>query len=152
MSANDGRSVCIVILGGVLLATSAAGCQSRPGVGPLPGPPAGDVTFSKSQPANPFTSITPGLFARTVYSADSGAGYRVEVRDLLVGPGQKASGSLPGAAVLEIRSGAGTMTVAGRTQELRTGSTLSLPDGQAFAIQNTGAGALTIRVHLLSGT
>lgn len=152
MSANHRRSLCIAVLAGLLLAASAAGCQSRPGIGPLPGPPAGEINFSKSQPANPFTSVAPGLLARTVYSADSGAGYRVDVRDLLVGPGQKASASLPGAAVIEIRSGAGVMTMAGQSRELRTGSTLSLPEGQAFAIENTGGGALTIRVHLLSGT
>lgn len=153
MSANHRRSFRVAALAGLLLAAAVIGCQSRAGVGPLPGPEAGPITFSRTQPANAFTSLAPGILTRTVYSAGSGAGYRVEVRDLLVGPGQKASAvSLPGGAVIEVRSGQGVITVAGQRRELRIGATLTLSQDQAFDVENTGGGGLAIRVHLLSGT
>jgi hypothetical protein len=63
---------------------------------------------------------------RTLFIAPSGIGFRVEVRDLLVGPRQTTSlASLPGAAIFEVCSGGGIVTLAGDPQEVQLGSTFA---------------------------
>lgn len=119
------------------------------GTGLLPGPQPGEVKFSKYQPDNPYTQLAPGLMARTVFGVGSGAGYRVEVRDLLVGPGQRTSNvSLPGPAVFEVRSGNAVITTAGKSQEVRMGFAFALSERARFAIENKADSAFTIRVHM----
>jgi hypothetical protein len=98
---------------------------------------------------NPYQQLVPGLLTRTLFTASSGAGFRVEVRDLLVGPRQTTSPvSLPGAAVFEVRSGSGLVTLAGDSQEVQPGSSFALSEGGEFAIKNETAVPLIIRAHL----
>src|SRR2546422_591309 len=60
----------------------------------------------EDQPANPYRPAFGNALARDIYSSSSGTGFRVDIRDFLVGPGRKASGiRLAGPAVVEIRSG-----------------------------------------------
>ena len=98
------------------------------------------------QPENPYKQLAPGLLTRTLFIAPSGSGFRVEIRDFLVGPRQRTSDvSLPGPAILEVRSGSGFVTVAGYSQKVQIGSTFALPEGAAFAIDNGSDLPLTIR-------
>ncbi len=130
------------------------GCKSwsqrgAKGVGLLPRASLGETKFSSYQPKNPYAALAAGIMTRTLFETSSRQGYHVEVRDLLVGPGQHSeSVSLPGAAVFEVRSGSGVMTVNGKPQELKLGSTFTLPEGQAFTIENKSDSALAMRVHL----
>lgn len=130
------------------------GCKSwsqrgAKGIGLLPKASPGETKFSSYQPKNPYATLASGIMTRTLFETSSGQGYHVEARDLLVGPGQHGeSVSLPGAAVFEVRSGSGVMTVSGNAQELKLGSTFSLPEGQAFTIENKSDSALAMRVHL----
>lgn len=119
------------------------------GTGLLPGPQPGEVKFSKYQPDNPYTQLTPDLLARTVFRVASGTGYRVEVRDLLVGPGQKTSNvSLPGPAVFEVRSGNAVITTVGKSREVGMGFAFALSEGARFAIENGADSTFIIRVHM----
>lgn len=119
------------------------------GTGLLPGPPSGKIGFAQYEPQNPYDQLAPGLLTRTLHRVASGTGYRVEVRDLLVGPGQQTSEvSLPGAGVFELRSGSGVITAGGKRQETRVGSAFALSEGQTFAISNRGEAPIAIRVHL----
>jgi mannose-6-phosphate isomerase-like protein (cupin superfamily) len=132
----------------------ASGCESwfqhgGKGVGTLPQTPVSEANFSKTEPAKPFSKFADGLATRTLFQASDGAGTQVEVRDLLIGPGQKTeSTSLPGAAVLEIRSGGGTIQIGEKQQELTSGATLSVPEKAAFTIENKSDVPMTIRVFL----
>jgi len=135
----------------VMLQTACGGIYrtGADGTGLLPGPPPGEVKFSKYQPENPYTQVAKGLLTRTVYQAASGTGYRVEVRDLLVGPGQSSPEvSLPGAAVFEVRSGNAIVTSAGKPLEVRAGSAFALSEGASFAIENRADSQLSMRVHV----
>ncbi len=135
----------------VLLQTACGGMYQTgaDGTGLLPGPPPGEVKFSKYQPENPYTQLAKGLLTRTVFEAASGAGYRVEVWDLLVGPRQTSSEvTLPGAAVFEVRSGIALITSAGKSLEVRAGSAFSLSEGASFAIENKAESPFSIRVHV----
>lgn len=142
-----------------ILATAAIqlGCQAvtgtrGDGTAPLPKPPAGELMPSDYQPEQPYVAQAQGLLMRTVFSADSGAGYRVEVRDLLVGPRQRtARGSLPGAAVLEVRSGAGAVNAGGRPLSVRVGTTFALAEGETISVVNDGEMPIAIRAYVLVG-
>jgi mannose-6-phosphate isomerase-like protein (cupin superfamily) len=119
----------------------------------LPEAGPNEQQLSPYQPQNPYTELGKGILTRTVFETDAGSGLRVEVRDLLVGPGQSsASVSLPGAAVFEVRLGSGTLAVGGASQELRTGSTLHVAEGQAFVINNKAETPIAIRVYLVRAT
>jgi len=134
----------------------ASGCESwfqhgGKGVGTLPQTPVSEVNFSKTEPAKPFSKLADGLAARTLFQASDGAGTQVEVRDLLIGPGQKTeSASLTGAAVFEIRSGNGTMQTGEKQRELTPGVTLSLSEKATFTIENKADSPMAIRVFLFT--
>jgi hypothetical protein len=98
-------------------------------------------------PRDAYRPYAPGLLARTVYLAGKAGRVEVELWDLLVGPGKKTGlVSLPGAAVLDVRSGGGAVAVGGKTVELRMGATLAIDEGQGFTLENrVPDGALTIR-------
>jgi hypothetical protein len=144
---------------GLLCAALAlsAGCRSAGGQGAgvelLTAPAPGEATFSDYQPEIPYSEEIPGCLTRTVYEADSGEGYRILIRDLLVGPGKSAAGiSLPGAAVLEVRSGSGSLVLGGETVKLATGSTVEVAAGQPIDLENASQIALTIRAFILIAT
>ena len=93
--------------------------------------------LSETEPLQPLREFAPGLMARTLYVAESNDPYRIEVWDLLVGPGKKTSAvSLPGAAVIEIRSGRGVLTIAGKAGDVAQGAVISVNDGDQLAIEN----------------
>lgn len=131
-----------------------SGCESwlqhgKKGTGALPQTPVNEANFSKTEPAMPFSKFANGLATRTLFQVSDGAGTQVEVRDLLIGPRQKTeSTSLPGAAVLEIRSGEGTIRIDERLLELTPGSTHSVPEKAAFVIENKSDLPMTIRAFL----
>jgi len=121
------------------------------GVGLLAQAPPGETKFSSYQPRNPYAQLAPGIATRTLFETSSDRGYRVEVRDLLVGPGKRTENvSLPGAAVFDIRSGIGVITIGGRPQNLTVGSTFTVADRETFTIENTGGDPIAIRVHLFA--
>ena len=118
---------------------------------PLPEVLAGDQNFSAYKPEGPFSEMAPGALARTVFQSPGPAGYRIEVRDVRVTPRKKAEDlTLPGAAFAEVRYGTGVMTAGDKRQDLALGATLSISQGQHFALESTSDQPLIIRVHLLA--
>ncbi|MCI0557092.1 MAG: hypothetical protein MN733_01245 [Nitrososphaera sp.] len=101
------------------------------------------------QPGNFYEQLAPGLLTRTLFTASSGTDFSIEVRELLFGPGQRTSQvSLPGAAVFEVRSGEGIVTVSEQPQKIQPGSTFALSEGETFQIENEANTPITMRVHL----
>ena len=105
-----------------------------------------------TQPADAFRQIVPGLLARTIYTAESSGPHRVEIWDIVVGPGMKSEATtFPGGAVLEVRGGHGSITIDDKRQELPLGSTLPVDDGHKFALENADKeAALSLRVVVIS--
>ena len=111
------------------------------------------LSLAEEQPrTNLFKQYAPALLTRTVYVAPADAPYHVEMWDLLVGPRRKTDAvSLPGSAVLEVRSGAGLVTIDGKPHALRMGSTFAINEGSQFAIDNgQQPRALSIRAIVIS--
>lgn len=100
----------------------------------------------------PFEQMTSGLFVRKTYEADSTGRLRVQIWDLLVGPGKKSEPvELPGAAILEVRSGSGTIILDTERKLLALGTSLSVDEGSSIAFDNSnGAGRLAIRTIVIT--
>lgn len=132
-----------------------AGCQSWQQRGPkgtalLAKPADNEKKFSSFQPANPLVQTAPGLFSRTVFETPGPPGMQIEVRDLLIGPAQRAENiKLPGTQVAEVRAGGGAVTIDGRRQAIKAGLTFAIPDGKSFTIENTTSEAIQIRVYVI---
>ncbi len=147
-----------------------SGCQPDPSsrefaektmggsAGLLPGPPAvGEIRFSQYQPETESQELTTGLLSQTAFdtagetaAAAPAQSYRVEVRNLLVGPGKStAEATLPGAAVFEVRSGNGTVTIGSASQEITTGSTFAVSEGESFRLTNSSEMGLALRVYVI---
>jgi hypothetical protein len=132
---------------------SCSGCETRQEseqTPPLPEAGPDERNFSSDQVKNPYAELSKGLLARTVFETDAPGDVHIEVRDLLVGPGQTtASVSLPGAAVFEVRLGSGKFVVDGKSREIQTGATLAVSEGESFVVENKGENPIAIRVHLI---
>ena len=126
---------------------------------PLPGPPPdAEIQYSPYSPANPQEEIASGLLSQNAFDTGEGTDaaaappgrYGVTVRNLLVGPGKSTeAASLPGGGVFEVRSGAGTVTIGDREQEIAGGSTFSVSEGESFRLRNTSDTGLALRVYVI---
>jgi len=135
--------------------------RAAPSIGP---PPAATAVAAQEeeQVEGGYRQVRPGLLTRPVFAgpaaaagaaAAAGGGLGVEVRDLLVGPGRSSSGFELGDAggVFEVRSGTGVAVVDGERKEIATGSTFAVSSGGVLDLENTGDGALVIRVFVIEG-
>ena len=121
------RSRRLVAVGVALI--MSAGCQSVSDGGGRLLPPAlpRGPDFSEYGPDHPYESPKDGVAERSVFTASSGEGYNVEVRDFLVSPAQpKAHVVLAGAALLEVREGYGKATAGERKLDLRPGTVFTV--------------------------
>lgn len=136
----------------LVLASVSAGCrrETAQGGGPLPPPslPPGGALQESIQ--NRFGELSSGVFTRTVYRTAAEAAPKVEVRDLEIAPGKTlAQLALPGAAVLEVRSGQASARVGTATRQLQTGAVLALSEGEALGLDNRGDVPLSVRLYVI---
>jgi len=117
---------------------------------PLPEVAAGDTGYSSYKPAIPYEELGPSVLTRTIFDAVGPAGFHVEVRDLRVDARRKSEDiHLPGAAFLEVLDGSGVLTMAGKQQEVLSGSTFSMSQGQSLTLEVTSDQPLTIRARVV---
>jgi hypothetical protein len=117
----------------------------------LPEVAAETKELSTYQPAKPYAALNNGVLARTVFQTDGPAGYHVDVQDWQVPAGKQADGSsLAGGAIVEVRSGTGSLQSGGQKNDLALGAVTSIPQGQAFTIANTGQVPLILRLYVVS--
>lgn len=106
------------------------------------------------EPRDAYRSFATGLLVRTRFApADKDARYAIEIWDAMVGPGKASEKArLPGAAVVEVRSGTGVLTVGGKPHQLRAGATASIDDGADFTLTNSDKDSpLILRVTVIRG-
>ena len=111
-----------------------SGCQTVPKVGgrqALPPVPPGTTQLSDDKPDHPYEPWGEGVAGRSMFTSPSDEGYTVEVRDYLVSPlNPEALVRLDGAAVLEVRQGAGAAKVDGEKIMLSPGSVFTVDIGK----------------------
>jgi hypothetical protein len=126
-------AACVTVC--AALAASQTGGAPPPG-GPI-GPPSTPQRLSGVEPRDPYRQIADGLLARTRFADAKGRPFAVEVLDLIVGPGKTtAKTRLPGAAVIEVRSGKGTLAAGGKTRDLTGGTSSAVDDGDEVTFAN----------------
>jgi mannose-6-phosphate isomerase-like protein (cupin superfamily) len=114
-------------------------------------PPQANAKPSGYQPPQAYETIGPGVSSRTLNGASTGTGYRLELREVIVGPAKRGAGiDLKGASLLEVLSGAGTLTCGQNRQDLRPGAVLSIPAGQACTVDNTGEVQVSFRAYVVT--
>jgi hypothetical protein len=136
------RLVPWLVLGAGLIAVLAVLLATGPARAQVTAPP--DASLKQ---------VAPGLLGRPIYTAEApAAAYRVQVWELLVGPGRRSEPTtFPGALVLEVRSGSGAITIDDKRQDVKIGTTLAVHDGSRFAIENTDKeAALSLRGVVIS--
>jgi hypothetical protein len=105
------------------------------------------------EPKDAYRSFAPALLVRTRFAppADKDARSAIEIWDAMVGPGKASEKArLPGAAVIEVRSGTGVLTVGSKPQELRAGTTATIDDGADFTLTSSDKDApLILRVTII---
>jgi hypothetical protein len=129
----------------------AFGAPAQSASEPVAGTPVTPPRLTSVEPRDPYRSIAPGLLARTRYVADRTGPYTLEVWDLMVGPGKTSEKArLPGAAVVEVRSGTGILSSGGKSVDLRLGATAPLAEAADFSLGNTDKEApLILRATLI---
>jgi hypothetical protein len=98
-----------------------------------------------------MVQLAPGVLAteEAVFATDSIPGYQVRVRDLVIGPNQKADAvPLQGHALMELRSGEAEVAINGVSTRRQTGDLWLVPRGARFAIRSL-AEATIIRTTML---
>jgi hypothetical protein len=133
-----------------------AGCRHMPGqrargVGTLPPPPPPDqIKHSDYKPEKPLVQLSPGVASRTLFTADEGAPYHVELQEIIIAPQQRATNlTLPGGAVVEVLEGEGAAAAGERRQDLRAHSTFAAAEGEPLNLENRGETHLTLRVLVI---
>lgn len=132
-----------------------SGCKSwsergAKGLGTLPPASPNETKFSPYQPAHPYQQLTKGLLGRKLYTAPLEFGAAVEIHDFLVGPHQRSdSYTLQAAAIFEVKSGSGLLSLKDMPQKIETGTVVSVPAAQRFAIENQTDIPIAIRVEIL---
>jgi hypothetical protein len=112
-------------------------------------PPPERIQLSQSRADRPFVATPAGLAERLTFTATDD-GYRIDVRDILVAPGQKAVDvEMPGAAIVEVREGGGIATIGGRERPLTMGATFTLSQGDRARVEARG-GPLILRAHVFA--
>jgi mannose-6-phosphate isomerase-like protein (cupin superfamily) len=149
------RFRCYALSGLLALSVCVMGCtrwseRGAKGIGTLPPASPNETRFSPYQPAHPYQQLAKGLLGRRWYSAPPEFGTAAEVHDLLVGPNQRSQNyAFQAAAIFEVKSGSGMLTLVDKRQKFETGSVLSLPPAQPFSIENQSDIPIAIRVELL---
>lgn len=148
------RNTLIVCSAAVALTVS--GSASAQGdvdgnTGPLPPPPAGAAEYKAQAPAIPFERIgTQGGSMRTLFQGAGPGNSRVEIRELIIGPRAVVELQPPsGVALLDPRSGVGSVEAGGRAEQLSSGAVVAIASGVPLAIRNNGDAALVVKLFIV---
>jgi quercetin dioxygenase-like cupin family protein len=128
----------------------ATACKREAADGGGPLPPVDSSLQARDSIQHPFDEIAPGVFSRVVYRTPPSAGPGVEVRDIELAQGKAiAPLTFPGAVVIEVRSGKGSLRLASKSQEVQAGGTFGLSQGDSLQLANKEAGPLSLRVYVI---
>ena len=131
------RFVAVAVV--LILGTGCRTAFEEGGKHGLPPAPPGTTDFSDYEPIHPYLPSGNGVAARSMYTTASQEGYGVEIRDFLVAlTYPDADLGLSGAAVLEVRRGAGEAVVGEQRIELRPGVVFTADAGQSLRITARG--------------
>jgi hypothetical protein len=135
-----------------LAACSAAwGQDQEPGMGELP-PPSLDLPIFAGQPAtHPFEAMSGRAAASRVLFEGAGPdNTQIVIREMLIGPGADVRlDALRGPALVDLRSGAGTLRAGDRLEQLQIAKAISVKPGVPIELTNDGDDSLMLRLYVV---
>jgi hypothetical protein len=152
---EEGPIFRVAYLGVVALSLTvfspAWGQDQEPGTGELPPPPPDLPIFSGKPVTSPFeaTAVQPSA-SRVMFEGAGPENTRIVIREMLIGPGAHMRlDALPGPALVDLRSGAGTLRVGDRSEQLQIARAISVEPGFPIELTNNGGGSLLLRLYLV---
>ena len=129
----------------------AWGQDQGPGMGDLP-PPSPDLPIFAGQPGtHPFEPMSGQAAASRVLFEGAGPdNTQIVIREMLIGPGADVRlDALPGPALVDPRSGAGTLRAGDRSEQLQISTAISVEPGVPIEITNHGDNSLMLRLYIV---
>ena len=121
------------------------------GTGELPPPSANLPVFASQPVSRPFEAM-PGQTAasRVLFEGAGPSNTQIVIREILVGPGANVRlDALPGAGLIDTRSGSGVLRAGDRLDPLHIAGPVSVPAGVPLELTNRGDDSLLLRLYLL---
>ena len=136
----------------VLTTISVAWAQDQePQTDELPPPPAGLEIFQGKPSAHPFEAL-PGQAAaeRVLFEGAGPDNTEIIIREMLIGPGADVRlEAVPGPALIDPRSGVGTLRAGERSEQLQIASAISVAPGVPIELSNDGDDSLLVRLYIV---
>jgi hypothetical protein len=134
-----------------IAACGAARGQPEPGTGELPPPRPNAPVFAGQPIAHPFQSVAGEPAAtRVLFQGPGPNNTQVTIRELLIGPkGQVHLNALPGPALIDTRSGTGSLRAGDRSGPLQIATATSVAPGVPIELRNDGEDALVLRLYVV---
>lgn len=131
------------------MATAAEGSHSDSG--PLPAPPPGAAAYVSPAPGIPFEALgTQAGAMRTVFQGPGPSNSKVEIRELIVGARALVRlDPLSGPALVDPRSGTGSLKAGVLAVQLDIPNVISVPSGAPLEIDNNGDDPLVLRLYIV---
>ncbi|HET9342884.1 MAG TPA: hypothetical protein VFO25_08225 [Candidatus Eremiobacteraceae bacterium] len=132
-----------------LVLMSVVGCSKSLDTGPFGSPPPQAYVGATSFRAA-YTAAPSGSLSRTLYKTDSGLGYTVEIREVIVPPKRSlAIASLPGGVVVENLTGSGFEGSAG-AKLVQASGVAPFAAGEPLSLKNAGGRSAELRVFVFA--
>lgn len=145
------RAACLGLLCAAL--STAPGVDAQEVGAPLVAPPVTPLRLTASAADNAYREWQGALLMRPRLPPVAAGHLTVEVVDLMLGPGQHGKPfRWPQAALLEVRSGEGSLLRGDERQVLRMGAVITLDEGQRAEFANVRKDEALILRATLVGT
>ncbi len=131
------RRAAFLLMIGLPILSAACASRDSGGKGSLP-QPGPNPPVASYMPERPLVPGPGGAFSRDVFRTDSGHGYTIEVRDYLAPLNREVTIDFGGAAVVEVRQGAGDVSIAGEVRKVVQGTVFTVGDDQTAQITARG--------------
>ena len=124
---------------------------SHSDTGPLPPPPSGAAAYVGRPPAIPFERLgTQDGSMRTIFQGQGPDISNIEIREVIVGARALVRlDPLPGSALIDLRSGEGSLQAGDRSIQLWVSNVISVASGVPLDFRNSSDVSSVLRIYLV---
>lgn len=125
--------------------------NSHSETGPLPPPPSDATAYVGQPPAIPFEKLgTQDGSMRTIFRGQGPNNSNIEVRELIIGARALVRlDPLPGSALVDLRSGEGSLQAGDRPVELGVSNVISVTSGVPLEFRSSSDVPSVLRIYLV---
>jgi hypothetical protein len=124
---------------------------SHSDTGPLPPPPPGAAAYVGRPPAIPFERLgTQDGSMRTIFRDQGSDNSNIEIREVIIGARALVRlDPLPGPALIDLRSGEGSLQAGDRSVQLAVSNVISVASGVPLDFRNSSDVSSVLRIYLV---